>query len=99
MFFFFFLLKDKFFPNERRREAREHEVTRLISVVTLVCSHTTFFYFLVLFFEPSCWVTVFFVPFFFTCIFNSLCNFSNYKFGRAIFNDSLSLTKKKTAKR
>ena len=35
MFFFFliFLLKDKFFPDERRREARVHEVTRLISVV------------------------------------------------------------------
>ena len=63
VFFCFFLLKDNFFPNERRR-ARVHEVTRLISVVTLVCSHATFFYFLVLFFEPSCWVTVFFVPFF-----------------------------------
>ena len=32
-FFYFILLKDKFFPNERRREARVHEVTRLISVV------------------------------------------------------------------
>ena len=28
-----FLLKDNFFPYERRREARVHEVTRLISVV------------------------------------------------------------------
>ena len=32
-FFFFFFLKDNFFADERRREARVHEVTRLISVV------------------------------------------------------------------
>ena len=31
--FFIFLLKDKIFADERRREARLHEVTRLISVV------------------------------------------------------------------
>ena len=52
-----------------------------------------FFYFLDLFFEPSCWVTVFFP--FFTCIFNSLCNFSHYKFVKESNIHSLSLTKKK----
>ena len=31
--FYFILLKDNFFPNEGRREARVHEVTRLIRVV------------------------------------------------------------------
>ena len=40
-------------------------------------------------------MTVFLFRFFFTCIFNSLCNFSHYKFERAIFIHSLSLTKKK----
>ena len=98
-FFFFFYWKTNFFPNERRREARVHEVTRLISVVPHWYARTRlFFYFLVLYFEPSCWVTVFLLFLFFTCIFNSLCNFSHYKFGRAIFTH-FRWQKKKAAKR
>ena len=41
---------------------------------------------------------VFFLFLFFTCIFNSLCNFSHYKFGRAIFT-RFCWQKKKAAKR
>ena len=55
-FFLNFFIERQFFPNERRREARVHEVTRLISVVPHWQARIRlFFYFLVLFFEPSCW--------------------------------------------
>ena len=51
LFFLLLLLKDKNFANETRREARVHEVTRLISVVPhwYACIRLFFTFFFVFF--------------------------------------------------
>ena len=69
VFFEVFFIERQIFADERRREARLHEVTKLICVVPHWHARIRlFYYFLFLFFEPSCQVTVFFCSFF-TCLF------------------------------
>ena len=100
-FFFLFFIEIQIFCwwKEKRSWSTRGDKAHQCSP-TLACSHTTiFFNFLFLFFWAIRWcrVTVFF-PFFFSCIFNSLCNFFHYKFVKESNIHSLSLTKKKQQK-
>ena len=102
-FFCFFLLKDKIFADERRREAISTWGDKaLIGVVphwrARIRLFFTFCFFCFLSHHAG-W-RFFFLLFLFSCIFNSLCNFSHYKLvnRRAIFTH-FRWQKKKAAKR
>ena len=92
---FFFYRKTKFLLMKGEEKLEYMRWQGSSCSPTLACSHTTFFLLSGFVFWAIMLGDSFFCSFFFTCIFNSICNFSHYKFVKESNIRSLSLTRQK----